>query len=275
LRRLIRLCVLIGIGLAIPYAGFVFLLAWHERTLLYRPIPGPETPQDSGLTGFTRHLQPLTDDVPFVYWEHPAAEPNPIVLFFHGNGGGLHVHASALHQLAALGLHVAALQYPGYPGSPGEPTETRITNHAIALYDVVRHAHPGRPIAVWGYSLGSAVAVQLAARRPTIAVVLESPPTSVVDHTAQRFPLVPVRLLMRDQWRSRDVIASINAPLLILHGEDDGAVPVRHGEALLAHAREPKAMRRFAGFGHGDLGLSRAYDIGAAFLRQPDQPVPR
>jgi fermentation-respiration switch protein FrsA (DUF1100 family) len=197
------------------------------------------------------------------------------VLFFPGNGAGLHGHASALDQLAGFGLHVAGMQYPGFPGAAGAPTEAGITRLAVALYDRMRQAHPDRKIAVWGYSLGSAVAVQLAVRRPTMAVVLESPPSSVVDHTAQRMPHVPIRLLMRDQWRTSDVIAAINAPLLILHGEGDGAVPVHHGETLFARAREPKTMHRFPGFGHGDLGLSQAYDIGVAFLRRNDAAAPR
>lgn len=319
MRRIARLCLLIGIGVAIPYVAFCGLLMRYERNMLYRPSPGPETPEESGLTGFTRRAEPQgatsqgikpqgaqpqstqlqgtalgsiqsqgskpqadehrsaehpAHPAPLVYWERPTAA-GPIVLFFHGNGGGLHAHASALHQLAGYGLHVAALQYPGYPGAPGEPSEPLITAHAIALYDLVRRAHPDRPIAVWGFSLGSAVAVQLAARRPTVAVILEAPPSSVVDHTAQRMPYVPIRLLMRDQWRSRDVIAAINAPLVILHGETDGAVPIRHGETLLAHAREPKSMHRFPGFGHNDLGLSQAYDVGVAFLRQSITGQPR
>lgn len=268
MRKIARICLLIGIGLAIPYLGFVGLLVWHERTLLYRPSPGPETPEEAGLTGFTRHIQERGDDIPLVYWERPASGPAPIVLFFHGNGGGLHAYASALYQLAGYGLHVAALQFPGYPGAPGAPSEAGITNLAVALYDRIRRDNPDRPIAVWGFSLGSAVAVQLAARRPTAAVVLEAPPSAVVDHTAARFYLVPVRLLMRDQWRTRDAIAAINAPLLILHGEQDVAVPIHHGETLLAYAREPKAMHRFPGFGHNDLGLSNAYDLGADFLRR-------
>ncbi len=268
MRKLARLCLLIGIGLAIPYLGFVALLVWYERTLLYRPTPGPETPDGAGLTGFSRQIVARGDDTPLVYWERTAPGPDPIVLFFHGNGGGLHAHASALHQLAGYGLHVAALQFPSYPGAPGEPSEPLITSLAVALYDRISGQNPSRPIAVWGFSLGSAVAVQLAARRPTAAVVLESPPISVVDHTAARFHFVPVRLLMRDQWRSRDVIAAINAPLLILHGERDLAVPIHHGEALLALAREPKTMHRIPGFGHNDLGLSNAYDLGADFLRR-------
>ncbi len=258
---------LIGIGLAVPYVAFCGLLMWYERMMLYRPTPGPDTPEGSGLSGFTRHVVPDGEDAALVYWERPMAA-GPIVLFFPGNGGGLHDHASALYQLGGFGLHVAGMQYPGFPGAPGAPSETRITRLAVGLYDRMRQAYPDRPIAVWGYSLGSAVAVQLAVRRPTTAVVLESPPSSVVDHTAQRMPYVPIRLLMRDQWRTREVIANINAPLLILHGERDGAVPVHHGETLFAHAKQPKTMHRFPGFGHGDLGLSQAYDIGVDFVRR-------
>lgn len=273
-RRIARLLVLIGIGLAIPYVAFCGLLMWYERMMLYRPMPGPDTPDASGLSGFTRQVVPDGDGSALVYWERPTAT-GPIVLFFPGNGGGLHDHASALDQLAGFGLHVAGMQYPGFPGADGAPTEARITRLAVGLYDRMRQAHPDRPIAVWGYSLGSAVAVQLAVRRPTTAVVLESPPSSVVDHTAQRMPYVPIRLLMRDQWRTREAIAAINARLLILHGERDRSVPVHHGETLFAHAREPKAMHRFPGFGHGDLGLSQAYDIGVAFLRERDAAEPR
>lgn len=265
-RRVVRLCVLVGIGLAIPYVGFCALLAMHQRGMLYQPGPGPAMPAEAGVPAFTRHVVDRGADPPLVYWAHEA--PGPILIYFPGNGGGLHTHVGMLAYLGTTEFSIAALQYPGSPGADGAPTQALITDLAVALYDTLRRQHPDRPIVTWGFSLGSAVAVQLAVRRPTATVVLEAPVSAVIDIMAERMRYVPMGLLVQDRWLSREVIADLGAPLLILHGERDGAVPIHHAEMLLARAREPKSMLRVPDHGHNDLGQSGIYTTVLDRLRR-------
>ncbi len=112
-------------------------------------------------------------------------------------------------------------------------------------------------IVVWGFSLGSGVAVALAADQPIGRLVLEAPYTSVADVASSVFWFVPVRLLMRDQFRSDVRIARVRVPLLVMHGARDPTIPITFGERLFALAHEPKQFVRFPEGGHNDLDQFR------------------
>src|SRR4029077_8396121 len=101
---------------------------------------------------------------------------------------------------------------------------------------------------------------------PVARVVLEAPFTSAVDIAAVHYPLVPVRALMKDQFRSDERIAAIAAPLLILHGARDQVVPIEFGEKLFALAREPKRFVRYPDGEHEGLDQFGALDAVVAFL---------
>ncbi len=108
-------------------------------------------------------------------------------------------------------------------------------------------------IAVWGFSLGSGVAVALAAEQPVGKVILEAPYASIAEVAASAFPIFPVRLVMRDPFHSDARIARVKAPLLFMHGARDGTIPIVFGERLFALASEPKRFVRFPEGGHNDL----------------------
>ena len=110
-----------------------------------------------------------------------------------------------------------------------------------------------RSIVLWGESLGTGVAVALAAEKDVAAVILEAPFTSTADVAFAAYPFVPVRLLMKDQFRSDERIGKVTAPVLVMHGARDRIVPFRLGEQLFAAANEPKQFVRFADGGHEDL----------------------
>lgn len=261
LKRTIRL-LLWSIGL---YVLACAALVFGERHVLYQPGRGPLTPAEAGLTGFSDALLTAKDSAAIPCWEH-ATPTGPIILYMHGNAGGLYAFTPYLKALADRDLHVIAMEYRGFPGAPGKPTEKAIVADAITLFDVTQKRYPGRPIVIWGYSLGSGVATQLAAARHPAALVLEAPFSATVDLAARYYPLFPVKRLMRDQFLSREHIANIRAPLLILHGTDDGIVPMSSGEALFERATDPKEFLRYPGFHHLDLIDSTAYDDAVAFI---------
>jgi uncharacterized protein len=121
---------------------------------------------------------------------------------------------------------------------------------------------------LWGESLGTGVAVALAAEKPVARVILESPFSSAVDIAARRYWFVPVRWLMKDQFRSDLRIGKITAPVLVLHGERDTVVPIGLGERLYALINAPKRFVRFPGGGHNDLGANGALEAGKQFLAE-------
>ena len=106
---------------------------------------------------------------------------------------------------------------------------------------------------VWGFSLGTGPAVALAAGQPVGKLILEAPYTSTVDVAAAMMPFLPVSVLMKDQFRSDELIGHVTAPVLIMHGARDPGIPIRLGERLFALAREPKLFVRFPDGWHDDL----------------------
>src|SRR5207253_7228045 len=132
---------------------------------------------------------------------------------------------------------------------------------AAARYDPAR-------LIVWGESLGSGVAIALAAEHPVGRIVLEAPFTSTVDIAAAAYPFAPVRLLMKDQFRSDLRIAKVTAPVLILHGERDNVVPIASGERLYAAITSPKRFVRFPEGEHETLSSFGAVEVAKQFLAE-------
>jgi uncharacterized protein len=122
---------------------------------------------------------------------------------------------------------------------------------------------------VWGFSLGTGPAVAIASQRPVGKLVLEAPYTSTVDVAAAMFPCVPVRLLMKDQFRSDQRISTVTAPLLLLHGERDSVIAIAFGERLYELARGPKRFVRFPDGDHDNLDRLGVVEVVRAFIYGP------
>ncbi|MBL8590297.1 MAG: alpha/beta hydrolase [Methylobacteriaceae bacterium] len=189
---------------------------------------------------------------------HIAPKPGRAVfLYFHGNAGSLADRAATFRALTARGDGLLALSYRGYPGSTGSPSEDGLARDADALYAQAQAMGYGGPRLVFvGESLGAGVAVPLAARRAVAALILDAPFVSAVELAAEHYWMFPVRLLMRDPFRTDLALAAVRAPALILHGARDPVTPVAHGRRLFALAREPKRFIEIAEGGH--LVLDRA-----------------
>ena len=117
-------------------------------------------------------------------------------------------------------------------------------------------------------SLGTGVAIALAADRKVGRIILQAPFTSAAEIGAAAYPFLPVRLLMKDQFRSDERIGKVKVPLLILHGAFDRVVPMAFGERLLALANEPKRLVRFPRGGHNDLDSQGAQAVVREFLSE-------
>src|SRR6202011_4801805 len=137
---------------------------------------------------------------------------------------------------------------------------------AAGAYGFTAARYSADRIVVWGFSLGTGVAVALAAERPVGKLILEAPYTSIADVAASAFPIFPVRLVIRDPFHSDQRIARVKAPLLVLHGERDPTIPVAFGERLFALAHEPKQFVRFPDGGHNDLDAYGAIDAARQFI---------
>ncbi len=251
----------------IAYFGGLALLYFAQRSILF-PIPETRrtSPNAAGFPQAAEHVLPTSDGEHLVAWHVPPSDGKPVVVFFHGNGDILAWRASWFAALTADGTGLVAVSFRGYAGSSGSPTEAGLINDAEAAYAFATQRYPPGRIVVWGYSLGSAPAVALAARHRIAGLILEAPYTSIVDVAAAAFPFAPVRGFVRDRFHADQWIADVTSPVLVMHGGHDRTIPIRFGEKLYELARDPKQMVRFPEGGHDDLDDFGAMDVARAFL---------
>src|SRR5215475_3893065 len=247
------------------YGAFVVLLYVAQRSLQYFPERFRTAPAAAGLPEAQEIVLDTADGERVIAWHVPPRENKPVVLYFHGNGGSLRGRVDRFRELTADGTGLVALSYRGYGGSSGAPTEAGVVRDALAAYTFTTARYPAERIVLWGESLGSGVAVALAAQKPVAYVILQSPFTSAADVGGHRYWFVPVRLLMKDQFRSDLRVGKITAPVLMLHGDRDDVVPIALAERLYALINAPKRFVRFAGIGHEDLGV-QAVEAAKQFI---------
>lgn len=238
-----------------------------QRDLQYFPTRRDPAPEALGLTGVTRIALPTADGETLVLWESPPRDGRPTILFLHGNAGEIADRADRLAFYQSRGFGTAFLSWRGFGGSTGRPSETGLLLDAKAAYDHLRaRGLPPDRIVLVGESLGTGPAVMSAAANPVAAVILEAPYSAAVDIARLAYPWLPVGLLMKDQFRSRDHIARINAPLLILHGQDDRVIPQGFGRRLFETARDPKTFLSLGPVGHDALFSPTTWAAETDFL---------
>ncbi len=258
------------IVVSVGYFGGLAALFLLQRSFLF-PIPqvARTTPAAAGFPQAEEHLLATADGEKVIVWHAPAKPGRPVVLYFHGNGDFLAGFFGRFRDIIADGTGVVALSFRGYAGSSGKPSEQGLLQDAAAAYAFTTARYNANKIVVWGFSLGSGVAVALAAEQPVAKLILEAPYSSVADVAASLLPIFPVRLVMRDPFRSDQRIALVKVPLLIMHGAHDQAIPIAFGERLFALAREPKQFLRFPEGGHNDLDNFGAIETARRFIGLP------
>src|SRR5712664_1128863 len=252
---------------SVGYLGGLAFLYVKQREFLF-PIPqtGRTAPAAAGFPEAEEHVLTTADGEKVIAWHVPAKPGHAVVIYFPGNGDFLAGHVGRLRDITSDGTGLVALSYRGYAGSSGRPSERGLLLDAAAAHAFTVARYGADRIVVWGFSLGSGVAVALAADQPVGKLILEAPYTSIVDVAGSLFRIVPVRWLIRDQFRSDERIARVAAPLLIMHGERDSTISISFGERLFALAHEPKRFVRFPDGGHDNLDDYGAIETARHFI---------
>jgi hypothetical protein len=225
-------------------------------------------PAAAGLAQAAEEILTTADGEKVIVWHVPPKGERPVVLYFHGNGGALRHRAKRFASLAADGIGLVALSYRGYGGSSGSPSEEGILNDARAAYAFATERYPSGRIVAWGESLGTGVAVAIAAEQDLAKVVLEAPYTSTADIAAAVYPIVPVRYLMKDQFRSDERIVRVKEPVLVLHGDRDTIIPIEFGQRLFALVPGVKRFALFPGGAHEGLDAHGALIEAKKFIAE-------
>ncbi len=254
------------------YVGLLALMYLFQRSLMYFPDATRTPPATAGLPQADEVVLTSSDGEKLIAWHVAPKGAKRLVIYFQGNAGGLNLRAGRFKWLIEDGTGLLALSYRGYGGSSGKPSEAGFIRDAIAAYDFAAARHPAKRIVLWGESLGTGVATALAAEREIGALILDAPFTSAVDVGAAAYPFVPVRWFMKDTFHSDERIVRLDAPLLVLHGSQDGVVPIVFAERLFKLAPEPKRMVRFPLGGHvnlDDYGAEKEVKVFLSELRPP------
>ncbi len=183
-----------------------------------------------------------------------AADRAPTVLFFYGNGAYAAGMAAEFWNFRHLGLNAMIVDYPGYGMSEGQPSEERFYQAADAAYDYLlsQSSIDHRRIVAAGWSMGAAVALDLARRRPVAALVVVDAFTTLPETAHSLAPCMPTSILIRSRFDNLGKIPQVACPILIVHGDRDEIVPPAMSGRLAAAARSKVRAYTVAGAGHND-----------------------
>lgn len=275
---------LLTLSVAAAVVGYAAILVWfhlNEDALLFHPkgaVP-PGEPQRAGAApSYPPHHDVTFRTADALTLVARVIEPPPLppagtgvpgpapgwILYLHGSSGSVTTpgYNQAWTEFHRLGLGVMAVDYRGYGDSAGVPSEAGLYLDAEAAYGYLTaelHVSPGRVI-IYGYSLGSAVAIDLAARLPAAGLIVEGAFLSIPARGAELYPYLPVAWLAHNRFASVDKVGRVTMPKLFIHASRDKVVPLAHGRRLFELARAPKYFQEVAG-AHVD-----AYQVDPAFF---------
>lgn len=223
-------------------------------------------------------------------WLVPAARPDPrYVLFFYGSNEDALIERNRLSWLASLGVNAVCLDYRGYGFSDGKVDAAGIREDSLALFDAVRAtiAPPGASVLVYGWSIGTQLALHVAAHRPVSGVILQAPPASADDmDAASRAAAVPAIVrwavslksdaAVRSVFQGKAEAAAVTAPMLIIEGRQDTTVPPAQAQAVFdASPSRQKTLVLVDGADHNRLRFQEppASTALISFLRERQRPA--
>ena len=245
------------------YALLVAVLYLAQRALLYRPDGTVPNPGAHGVADMAAVRIPVGDGVESLSWWHPPRERGwPVVVYFHGNAGHIGERAYKARRMIDAGFGVLLAGYRYNAGAGGAPSEAALlADGQTAMLHLVDQGYALDQLVLYGESLGSGIAVALAADNGVGGVILETPYSSIAEVAQAIYWFTPAKWLIRDRYDSMVRIGRIRAPILIFHGDADTTIPIRFARRLHEAAPEPKEAHFLPGGGHTDL-----YDLGAGEL---------
>lgn len=245
-----------GAALGTAYAALLLWFRAHEDRLLFQADKGPLAPPPPALNLRSHDVRFASEPgVTLVARVIPPTHEDSAAWILYLHGASANIGAPGYNEAWARfhegGLGVFAVDYRGYGESTGTATEAGLYRDAEAAYSYLRDEFgvPPARIFIYGYSLGSAVAIDLAMKVEAAGLMVEGALLSVPERAAELYPYVPVRWLARNRFASIDKIARVNMPKLFLHARNDEAVPFAHGQKLFQRARLPKRLQALGG-GH-------------------------
>ena len=239
----IKMNFLVSILLIFVLIYFFVLISTYifQRNLLYHPTENNYS-GDQILVSVEKIKIKTQDDIELISWFHNKNLNNyKTILFLHGNAGSLENRIHKINHFQSMNINFLIIAWRGFSGNEGKPTEKGLYEDAeSAIKWLKSKGIKENNIIIYGESLGTGVATEIAQNKNFAGIILESPFTSMIDAGKDKYPYLPVRLLLKDKYESDKKIKNINSPILIMHGKVDNIVPFHMGKKMYELANEPK-----------------------------------
>lgn len=222
---------IISVFVVVLTAVFPVILYSIQEMLLYHPDKNHITPQDA-LSVFKEETIRADGQHPLRVWYAPQDKNHPAILFFHGNSGQNAKFAPHLLPFIARGYAVLMMEYRGFGGTDGALSQKNAYADSLIAFDWLKNQGYEK-IIVYGYSLGTSVAVNVAAHQKADNLILTAPFHSMRLLVSEK-PIPAAKLVLKDSYDSASLIKTITIPTLIIHGKNDLLIPYHHAEMLFA-----------------------------------------
>ncbi len=225
----------------LSYFFIVVLVYAFQRNLLYHPSENNYYGDDL-LVSVERIKIKTQDNIELLSWYHNKHINNyKTILFFHGNAGSLENRIHKINHFKNMNVNFLLVAWRGFSGNKGQPTEEGLYEDARSAVSWLKSKGVlEKNIVLYGESLGTGVATEIAQDKNFAGIILESPFTSMIEAGKNVYPYLPVKLLLKDKYESYKKIKKIKIPILIMHGEVDNIVPFYMGKKMYELANEPK-----------------------------------
>ncbi len=230
-----------ALALVVVYLAACSYLYLQQQSLVFNPGTADVAEAVQQVPRAENVTLTAPDGLALKAWWVAPADGKPVYLYFHGNAGNLQGsfgdpsgRAERFEGLTRAGAGLLAVSWRGYGGSPGEPSEQGLKMDADTALAWLRRQAPSAAILLFGESLGTGIAVEMAARESLAALILDSPYTSITDIGALRYPWLPVRLLAKYPFESLQHAGAVTEPVLIQHCSEDDTVPYAQGRSIFA-----------------------------------------
>ncbi len=227
-----------------------------ESTFVFQPSPWEDRrwAQLSGLPLEDVWL-PVDDDVTVFGWFVDAGPTTPVLFWCHGNAGNISYRLENMRLLFQRGISIFIFDYRGYGRSTGQPTEEGFYQDALVSYDYLIHQRKTSPerLIIFGRSLGSSVAGEIAVQRPTSGLIVEGAFPSIQAMADHHYFGLPASWVMDVEFNLTKKVQALKVPLLVMHGEQDAVVPMFLGKQVFEAAPEPKKWYAVSQAGHNDV----------------------
>ena len=229
------------IGIIVIYISVLVILFIFQRNLMYHPSENNYF-GDKLEVNIEKVNIKTSDNLSLLAWFHKKdLNKFKTIVYFHGNAGTLDNRIHKLNHFKDMDVNFLIIAWRGFSGNEGKPTEEGLYIDGLSAINwITNQGVKEEDIILYGESLGTGIATEIAQNKNFAGVILETPFTSMINAAKEFYPYIPVNLLLKDRFENFKKIKNINSPILIMHGEQDTIVPFKMGKKMYQLANEPK-----------------------------------